>query len=150
MKHRILPGKPEDIRNLILRKEDLAELKAGCSILPSIQLFDSWVASAMRWTIWIDKKVAGVFGCSGKAGQVGVPWLLGSELLTKVPEVFVIDAPKYVDMMQERYKFLFNYVHEENRISTRWLQWLGFKLKDPAPYGEFGNPFRYFYRASNV
>jgi hypothetical protein len=149
-KHIIKPGKSEDIEGLVLRDSDLEELKACCSQSPEEQLKETWESSDMRWTIWAGGKVAGVFGCKGQVGKFGVPWMLGSKLTEKIRKVFIVDAKDYVEIMLERYKFLINYVHVDNKQSIRWLKWIGYTVKDPQPFGEFGNLFHPFFRKRNV
>lgn len=150
MKHKILPGKSSDIEGLILRESDIDELKACCSGIPEEQLRESWETSEMRYTIWYGDKVAGVFGCAGIAGKFGVPWMLGSDLTSKVKRVFIVDAKVYVELMLKKYNRLMNFVYSKNKQSIRWLEWIGYTLEKPVPFGEFGELFHPFHKESNV
>jgi hypothetical protein len=39
---------------------------------------------------------------------------------------------------------VFNYVYAENKKSIKWLEWLGFKVRDAQPIGINGANFHRF------
>ena len=68
----------------------------------------------------------------------GVPWLLSSKYALQHRKEFLILSPNIVQEMLDMYPRLFNYVHTENKVSIRWLKWMGFKIDSPVtlPNGE--------------
>ena len=150
MNHKIRPGKPEDINGMKLRAMDLMELTACSSDPPEQQLRESWENSDTRWTVLAGDEVACVLGCCGEKGRFGVPWLLGTDLTKKVKRAFLTDLKRCSEIMVRDYGILVNYVHPDNTQSVRWLSWLGFKIEDPIPFGEFGELFHPFYMVRDV
>ncbi|MNC81827.1 hypothetical protein D3C75_1350850 [compost metagenome] len=47
--------------------------------------------------------------------------------------------------MLERHPTLTNYVDARNLAAIRWLQWLGFRMDSPVPYGPHRLTFRQFH-----
>lgn len=71
-------------------------------------------------------------------GQI---WLLGSNLVDKFPFQFLHDSRKGLKLAQRRYDYLHNFIDQRNSKFLKWLDWLGFKITGPFPYGRFGKPF---------
>jgi len=71
-------------------------------------------------------------------GNVGRPWLLGTTDAPKHRRAFAQLPKYYLDSMLEMYPVLENYVHVKNRVSVRWLKYLGFQFDEPVtlPNGE--------------
>jgi hypothetical protein len=44
----------------------------------------------------------------------------------------------------QQHKELSGYAWAENRVHLKWLQWLGFQLDEPKPFGPHMQPFRRF------
>ena len=82
--------------------------------------------------------------------DIGTPWLLGTfRLFERGSESahrrsLATDSRAYIALMLARFPRLVNFVHAENKRSTRWLASLGFTLAPAAPYGPFGAPFHRF------
>jgi RimJ/RimL family protein N-acetyltransferase len=150
VKYEIREGLREDINGLKLRDFDILELTACSSKPPEQQLKEAWEKSDMRWTVLKNGEVACVLGCCGLKGKFGVPWLLGTDLSKKVKQAFVTDLKLCLAEMLREYRCLINYVHPQNKQSIRWLQWLGFKIKKPVPFGEFGILFHPFTMSKDV
>lgn len=74
----------------------------------------------------------------------GVPWLLGTDYAVKHRRVFLENCKQGLDQMLQTCPNLFNYVHAENKISVRWLKYMGFTIEDPVPMGRNGAMFHKF------
>jgi len=75
---------------------------------------------------------------------LGVPWLLSSEHALKHKKKFLELSPPVIQEMLSICPKLVNYVHSENRLSVRWLKWLGFVIEEPTPIGVNGEMFHRF------
>jgi hypothetical protein len=71
---------------------------------------------------------------------VGVPWLLSTEQALKHKRQFLELSPPVIEEMMSMCSRLVNYVHVDNKLSIRWLKWLGFTVEDPKP-GELFHRF---------
>jgi len=81
----------------------------------------------------------------------GSPWLLGTDAAERYPVAFLRTSQELLPWMQHGFQWLENWVDERNTASQRWLNWLGFELDEPQPWGRAGLPFRRFYmRVDNV
>ena len=65
----------------------------------------------------------------------GVPWLLGTDLAVSNKRVFLKHSAKGIAQMIQRCPFLYNHVHSANRVSVRWLKFMGFTIHKPEPHG---------------
>lgn len=141
------PAKLSDCMELapIVRKIEQRELAvSGCSSMLT-GLIASLEASHEAHTIIIDDKVAGMFGVSEYDGM-GVPWLLTSDEITKIPIKFLRESRKWVRSLD--YKLLVNYVLKDNQIAINWLKFLGFKFLREIELG--GETFIEFVRIQDV
>lgn len=129
-----------------LREQDKREVYLSSGEDPDVRLVDSWARSNMRWTVLYDEKPIAVAGVtiSRKMPEVAVPWLLATAEVEKIPKAFSRRADTILDEMLSIRPTLANYVDCENSVSIRWLEWLGFKILDPIPYGPFKAPFHPF------
>lgn len=74
----------------------------------------------------------------------GVPWLLGTDYAVQQKRVFLKYCKQGLYQMLCTCPNLFNYVHAENRISVRWLKYMGFKVEKALPIGANGALFHKF------
>ena len=81
-----------------------------------------------------------LFGVA-KSEYGGIVWMVATE---KINEVSKTNVARYsecaVKEIENRFSFLYNYVHKDNAVSINWLSWLGFTV-----CGE-QNEFLYFYK----
>jgi hypothetical protein len=136
-----------------LRAQDLAELAAAGWADPHVALRQSVQRS--RWTrvALIDEVPAAVFGC-GEFGSMlapdGVPWLLGTEAVSRHGRVLQRYARAYIAAMLAEYPRLINAVHAENTVSLRWLRRLGFRVHAPVAVPPHGALFHTFEMTRDV
>ena len=81
---------------------------------------------------------------------MGSPWFLGTNTMEETKMVIAKRSRFYIDEFFKTYDFLLNYVHEENVTSIKWLEWMGFSLTRPEPYGPYQAPFRMFVMNKDV
>jgi hypothetical protein len=112
------------------------------------------IGEALRVTYFTAKRahvarVAGalvaVFGVEGSMlqGRACI-WLVGTQLLDQYPVQFVKQTRQYLDQWRADYGRLFNWVAAINKRTRRWLQFAGFEIGAPAPYGPYKTAFCYF------
>lgn len=157
MKHTyaVVPVTEAHITELIgtMRQADRQEVEASSGKDHARVLRESVAMSEMCWTGLIDGQVACIFGCGSTSliDPVGIPWLLGSDLITLHAKPFLRRSRPYVREMQGRWVWLENWVDARNDKSIAWLKWLGFAMDEAKPYGAAGLPFHRFYmRSENV
>ena len=103
-------------RDLIINNWDVA---------PEDGITDSFKASPLCWTILVDNKVAGMFGCTDD----GNAWLTTAPEIEKVKLRFVRQSRPYIKQMAEYCGGgLVSYAHKDNQLLLRWLEWSGFDI----------------------
>jgi hypothetical protein len=145
----IRPVRPGDVEALVvkMRHADVEELRAiGITdLVPEIQ--GSVDRSLIARTGTADGEVGCIFGVVPAQltfDPWGMPWMLGTDLVTKHQRVLMRRCRPYIQDMLRLYPHLFNYVHAENHAAIRWLKCVGFSLQSPAPYGPEGALFHRF------
>lgn len=86
-----------------------------------------------------------VFGCAKHDELSAIPWLLGTPRVDRQRRFLTQYIPALVGEWREQFPLLFNFVHTNNKTSIRWLQWLGFTIADPIPFGVGQQLFHPFY-----
>ena len=82
----------------------------------------------------------------GFLSDTGVPWLLSAEQALDHRKEFLRLSPPVIDKMLQIRPKLVNYVHTENKLSIRWLKWLGFIIENPEPMKTTGELFHRFHK----
>lgn len=134
----------------LLREADKKEIEA----------FSGWTPlEAVRYSIenseaaWYVSRPDGapilVFGV-GSYEQGGVPWMLGTPLVTHYGKSLVQQGRKWVSHWTDRYGFLCNYVDARNKVHIDWLTRIGFTvtLVDHIVGHDPDVPFYFFYRSN--
>jgi hypothetical protein len=129
-----------------LRAADVAEVWATARLSPEDAVRRSLAASPLAWAGLVDERPVCLFGagCWSLLGEVGVPWLLGTAEIERHAAAFLRRNRAYVARMRQTFPVLRNHVDARNRVSIRWLRWLGFTIAPAQPYGPFGLPFHPF------
>lgn len=120
-----------------MRQQDAKEVWHSNGASPLEALVMSFKDCEENHTIIDDEgEVIGMFGCGTVHNtRIGVPWLLASDKLPKITKQFLPQSKEWIESLHDRHDMLFNYVHAENRISIRWLKWMGFKFLPKTLYG---------------
>ena len=83
-------------------------------------------------------------GRASLMSDTGMPWLLASDELDRIPRALLAISPSVVGQWRQHYPRLANHVSVHHHRSIRWLKWLGFTLHKAEPFGAFGHPFHPF------
>lgn len=145
----LAPPTSDDIKELAagLRAQDRAELDA-CGQYNHLEAIRRSVESS-RWSfaVRVDGGLAAIMGVSPAGtllSPIGVPWMLGTDLVPKHRRTLATLAPEYIRRMMREFPVLMNLVHARNTVSVRWLKHVGFTLRDPVPVGPYDEPFHVF------
>ena len=147
MRYTIEPATDAHVNNLAprLRAKDVAEV-AAVGLTPHRALRGS-----LRRAVWSkaavaeDGSVIAMWGVGGPLmGLTGIPWLLTSDLVERVPLEFMRRAKIEVRAMLDTFPVLVNHVDANYREAIGFLRLLGFRFDDPQPFGRKGAMFRRF------
>jgi hypothetical protein len=127
-----------DVHELMprLREEDRAEVLA-LGFTPVDGLLQSIVGAQEAWTYRADRQIICMAGITPLSliGRVGVPWLLGSELVLQHRRTFMMETRRMVAHWLTLFDVLRNVVDVRYEAAIRWLRWLHFKIGEPFPLG---------------
>lgn len=130
-----------------MREADAEEVWASSMSTPKEALLSSIAVSDYVNVAYADDTPLVIFGLvkgdvlSGR----GTPWLLGTEDALKYKRQFLLQTPAVIREMLTICPVLENFVHDKNRVSIRWLRWLGFTIEAPQATGVNGEMFHRFY-----
>jgi len=79
----------------------------------------------------------------------GIIWLLGSDLMKYHTRQFMRNNLKWLNLMQNDYPYVSNYISTANKKSIKWLRWLGFEFNLKTILVK-GHEMVYFYRSSDL
>jgi hypothetical protein len=132
--------------NKMVRKPDKDEIWASCLRTPDEAMNLGLRFGKETFTGIVNNEPICVWGVVDRdiIFKSGVPWMVGSELLDKYAVVFLRRCKKQVMKMFENYDNLENHVDARNILAIKWLQWLGFTIHEPKPYGALELPFHKF------
>lgn len=135
-----------------MRNDDVTEVWHSANFTPHQAVRLSFQKSVKSWTIMLEGEPIGMFGLAtpNVLGELGVPWLLGTNGMLKIRKQFVKESGKYVEEMLGMYPKLTNFVHSSNAASMRWLSWLGFEIVGPCHIGPDDELFYHFTRFADV
>ena len=150
---RVVPFRPLDLRTVArrMRRADRDEVWKASGMTPVEALSYSLRKSSAAWTVFIDGRAEAIFGVGAISilAGVGAPWLLGTDVIERHAAGFLRGSIEWRDQLLRHYPILRNLVDVDNRVSLRWLRWLGFSIFDPISLR--GHEFRPFeLRSSDV
>lgn len=93
------------------------------ALLESIKVSDD----DLCWTATLSGDPVAMFGANKIEENVGGIWLLASDGIYTNKRDFMRKSLHHLALMHERYEWLTNFIHEENWVTRRWLEALGFK-----------------------
>jgi hypothetical protein len=138
----IVPATMEHATRIDLREGDRREIAALGVTMP--EAFDLSMSRALWADAYlIDGEVAALVGLSTNSllGGTGSPWLFTGRPVDRHRKNFLRLTRAGVARMRAECPMLVNYVHADYREAIRWLQWLGFTITPPQPFGSLGAPF---------
>jgi len=142
----IRPLQVEDIHDIAVaaRRADVDEMLAGMGASVPMALSYGLQHSLRAWVIWHEGYPLAAVGDTLAAIGVGVPWMVTTNHIDKNPRGFLRASLAILRETMQRHNQLINYVDDRNVQAIRWLEWLGFTMDAPLPYGRHGLPFRKF------
>ena len=115
-----------------LRYEDKRELLESTGLNPYQALTNGYNSSDICLTIVDTKDIpVGIFGVTGE----GAIWLLATPEIKRIRFSFLRESRKVVNLLNHKYKLLWNFVDCRNELHLRWLKWCGFKFLRKINYG---------------
>jgi len=120
-----------------MRQADQDEIWAARRLTPERALKMSLGLSTHAWTGFVNGTPAVMFGVGAISimGGIGAPWLLGTDAVERHFVSFLRGSRIWLSAIQNAYPVLQNIVDDRNTVSKRWLQWLGFTMRDPIQVG---------------
>lgn len=118
---------------------------AASGVTPEAAVVGSVVVSREPMTMLADGRVLAIYGIMEPTllSTSASPWVLATDV-TQHSKWFLRTSKRVLDEWRSQYKSLANYVDARHTVSIRWLQWLGYELAEPAPFGPKGALFRRF------
>lgn len=120
-----------------MRSDDAVEVMASHGHTPLEALINGWNISDYSVIVTCKDEPVVMYGMSVNSlvTGFGTPWMLSTDGLLKYRKDLLKYTPMVVDQMLDICPRLVNYVHVDNKISKRWLRWLGFTIGEVSPYG---------------
>lgn len=115
-----------------MRTIDMLEI-IGLGNHPRLALVESYNVTERPWTILTrDYRMIGSFGVANSTIEgMGVPWLLGTHRMHLIKRTFIEQSKEWLSrLFNDKYEVLTNYIMEDNKLSIRWLKWLGASFND--------------------
>ncbi|EHX1545272.1 hypothetical protein [Citrobacter freundii] len=149
IKAQIVPATADHIEAMLphVRQADVEEFLATNGWSPRRVLETGLRTSTFCCAGLVNGEVATIFGVAPASmiGGSGIPWLVGTDALEKYQRTFLRRCGKVVNAMLTVYPYLENYVDARNHVARVWLNWLGFTIEEPKPYGIQRLPFHRFH-----
>ena len=103
----------------------------------------TWNTACEAYAGIVNGKLVTVFGVSrlNVLSDHVAPWNLSTEEIDKYQFAFARRNKAIVNEWRGKYRLMKNYVHVNNKLSIRWLKWLGFYLHHPVELGQNGELF---------
>jgi hypothetical protein len=148
-KYGVRPSVMQDVRVIAndMRSPDVDEIWASAHARPHEALVMSFLGSRDTcFTGVADGEPVCMFGVRepSQLGSVAVPWMLASNKLEFHSKEFLRRSRDMVRVLAAEFPHMENFVDQRNTISVRWLQWVGFSVYYPKPYGKDKLPFHRF------
>ncbi|MCM7687617.1 hypothetical protein M8S61_08175 [Enterobacter asburiae] len=145
----IVPATAEHIEAMLpnVRQADVDEFLATNGWIPRRVLETGLRTSTFCCAGLVNGEVVTIFGVAPASmiGGSGIPWLVGTDALEKYQRTFLRRCGKVVNAMLTVYPYLENYIDARNHVARAWLNWLGFTIEEPKPYGIQRLPFHRFH-----
>jgi hypothetical protein len=135
-----------------MRQCDRDEIWASSHSLPRRALERGVATAVFARTGLVNDKPVCIFGVSPGSllSGGGVPWMLATPGLLRAQRPFLRLSRPLVELMNDIFPQLVNYVDARNVDSVRWLRSLGFTVEPAAPHGVERLPFHRFSRTRHV
>lgn len=128
-----------------MRKEDIMESWSALRLSPIGIAEYSFNKSIISMTILHEAPIA-MFGIMPQNMSSGMLWLLTTYGIERngFGRPFVKNCKRWIKAMLEIYPLLMGYVDLRNKVSIRWLTYLGCEWGETIPFGADEMLFKYF------
>lgn len=130
-----------------LREADRLEVLAshGEDVLGAVR--DAIICSTDVFAAERDGRLIALWGFMpvSLVSGVGCPWALGTDEMFRIGRSLTRLAQASLAVVGTTYPVLRNYVDARNTRSVAWLEFIGFEIGEPVPYGVAGLPFHPFW-----
>lgn len=146
----LVDPRPGDCEHLAanLRAADVAEIEAASGATDVLAVIKASVdASLYCWSaVDQDGQLVAMLGVvpADLLSGLGVPWMLGTDLVDVQQRALVRLSRAYIPRMLETFPKLVNFVDARNERAVRFLRHAGFYVARPEPHGPQGLPFHTF------
>lgn len=125
----------EMAKSMQKQTSDIAR-KMGCD--PKKLLWQSYRRSFLCKSVFINGKIAAIFGISGVLyGETGQPWLIMSDEVNDYPFKVAFIYKKELEKFQDMFPVLEDYVDESNEKAIRMLELMKFNVsKNTIAFGD--------------
>ena len=125
------------------------EVRASHGLSPRRALRLALVVSGrydLAFTATLENEPVVMFGITPPSilDEVAVPWMLTTAAVEKHPKTFMKESRALFEVFKQSFPRMRNYVDARNTVAVRWLQWLGFSVYYPEPFGPDEMPFHKF------
>ena len=114
-----------------LREEDMLEI-LGLMHHPRDAVYMSFATSSKCYSVRDEmNNLYCSFGVAPINGtNIGSAWLLGTRRLPNIKKFFLKHSAEKVEDLLQGFDYLTNFVMRSNKLSIRWLEWLGAEFND--------------------
>jgi hypothetical protein len=135
----------------LLREADKSEIAANSGLHPEEALRQSLdTSSEVHLACHPDGTPLSIFGIGPNTSEpsIGIPWMVGTDEMSKYNIPLVRDARKWVDRHLNTYSILTNYVDSRNTVHLKWLRHIGFNIDETPQFVgvDLSVPFYQFIR----
>ncbi len=117
-----------------LRQQDIEEcaLAGNTPTQSLINPFRYQRDNVNTYTILKNDEVVAMFGVVSTANDLkkGTVWFLSSNKIDDDWKYFTKRTKKWANYFLSDYKFVYNFVPKDNKVTIKWLKWLGFEFSD--------------------
>jgi hypothetical protein len=119
-----------------LREDDMLEI-LGLNNHPRDAVYASYSSSTKCYSVKDDmNNLYCSFGVAPIEGSnIGSAWLLGTRRLPTIKKFFVKHSAERMEELMDGFDYLTNFVMKSNKLSIKWLEWLGAEFNDCQLHG---------------
>ena len=114
-----------------LREDDMLEI-LGLNHHPRDAVYMSYSCSTKCYSVKDEmNNLYCSFGVAPiKGTNIGSAWLLGTRRLPMIKKFFIKNSVERMEGLLEGFDYLTNFVMRSNKLSIKWLEWLGAEFQD--------------------
>lgn len=124
--HKIVQAEARHIPHLAknMREADIIEVNCFTGD-PAKALFNGLMNDDHTFTLMDSMEVPYAMFGAGTVNKEAYIWMLGTDDIVKYKRFFIKICRAWVNVLVNKYSTVFNFVHEDNKLAIRWLEWCG-------------------------